>query len=138
MTSRGTELHAVQRWSKLETEGAASHIFGTDDTNYEEEEKEEGATDPVDEVPILAQVLHAGNRAEDIAEIRGLGFTVDDNNKPAPVLIKAVGSFHPPAWRLALNSNSHSAYPPKGNLHSCYPLVCFNDYHLLHELPRKE
>jgi hypothetical protein len=80
----GTELHAVQRWSKVETEGAAAHIFGTDDTN-EEEEKEEGATDPVVETPIPPQVgHHAGNRAEDIAEIRGLGFLVDDDNEPAP------------------------------------------------------
>ncbi len=67
----------------METEGAAAHIFGTDDTN-EEEEKEEGATDPVVETPIPPQVGHAGNRAEDIAEIRGLGFLVDDDNEPAP------------------------------------------------------
>jgi hypothetical protein len=79
----GTELHCVQRWSKVETEGAASHIFGANNTN-EEEEKEEGASDPVVETPIPQQVLHAGNRAEDIAEIRGMGFSVDDDNEPAP------------------------------------------------------
>jgi hypothetical protein len=79
----GTELHCVQRWSKVETEGAASYIFGTDDTN-EEEEKEEGASDPVVDTPIPQQVLHAGNHAEDIAEIRGMGFSVDDDNEPAP------------------------------------------------------
>jgi hypothetical protein len=65
----GTELHACQRWSKVESEGAALHIFGADDTN-EEEEKEEGATDPVVETPIPPQVLHAGNRAEDMNNSR--------------------------------------------------------------------
>lgn len=79
----GIELHACQRWSKVESEGAALHIFGADDTN-EEEEKEEGAADPVVETPIPPQVLHAGNRAEDIADIRNLGFSVDDDNEPAP------------------------------------------------------
>jgi hypothetical protein len=79
----GMELHAVQRWSNVESEGAASRTFGTEDTN-EEDEKEEGATYPVVDSPIPPQVLHAGNRAEDIAEICGLGFLVDNDNKSAP------------------------------------------------------
>jgi hypothetical protein len=69
----GTELHCVQRWSKVENEGVASHIFGADDTS-EEEEKEERASDPVVETPIPQQVLDAGNRAEDIAAILRDGF----------------------------------------------------------------
>jgi hypothetical protein len=79
----GAELHACQRWSKVESEGAASHIFGADDTN-EEEEKGEEAADPVGGTPIPPQVLRAGNSAQDITDIRNLGFSVDDDNEPAP------------------------------------------------------
>jgi hypothetical protein len=79
----GKELHAVGRWSKVEVEGNFIHYFGSNATN-EDEEKDEGASDEVVQIQIPTEILHAGNRAEDIAQVRALGFVVDDDNEPAP------------------------------------------------------
>jgi hypothetical protein len=67
----------------VEVEGNFIHYFGSNDTN-EDEEKDEGASDEVVQIQIPTEVLHAGNRAEDIAQVRALGFVVDDDNEPAP------------------------------------------------------
>ncbi len=37
-----------------------------------------------EQVEIGEDIFRAGNRAEDIANVRGQGFEVDDNNDPAP------------------------------------------------------
>jgi hypothetical protein len=79
----GKDLHAVRRWSKVEVEGSDTQLFGANNNN-EEEVLEEGATEPELQTPIPLEVLHAGNRAEDIAQVRALGFVVDDDNEPAP------------------------------------------------------
>jgi hypothetical protein len=79
----GKSLHAVQRWSKVENEGADTQLFVTPD-NTPEEEKDEGAPEEEVRTEIPAEILHSGNRAEDIANVRALGFIVDDDNEPAP------------------------------------------------------
>jgi hypothetical protein len=80
----GQELHAVRQWSKVKNEGAATHLFGADDTT-EEEEKEEGAREPEVGLQIPTEVLHAGNcLVVDIAQVRALGVIDDGNSKPAP------------------------------------------------------
>jgi hypothetical protein len=81
----GKELHAVGRWSKVEVEGNDIHYFGSNDTNEDKETKDgEGASDEVVQIQIPTEVLHAGNCAEDIAQVRALGFVVNDDNEPAP------------------------------------------------------
>jgi hypothetical protein len=56
----------------VEVEGNFIHYFGSNDTN-EDEEKDEGASEEVVQIQIPTEVLHAGNRAEDIAQVRALG-----------------------------------------------------------------
>ena len=50
-----------------------------------------GAAQPAAAAPIVEEqveipdeIFQVGNRAEDIALVRGQGFEVDDNNEPAP------------------------------------------------------
>jgi hypothetical protein len=79
----GKELHAVRRWSTVESEGSDTQLFGQTIIPVDTEETEtEAETEIRLEIPTF--VRNAGNRAEDIAEVRALGFVVDDDNEPAP------------------------------------------------------
>lgn len=99
----GRELHAVVRWSNVETEGSDQHLF-VSSNNQPEEEKDERAEAPPLEAregnQIPNEVHHLGNRAEDMAQVRALGFAVDDDNGPAPENI--------PAQRQRNNKNNNT------------------------------
>ena len=79
-----TELYSVARWVKVTKEGHASQLFLTD-------KDEGGSGDPVVNADdacaaeMTDEMFHtSGNRAEDIARMRALGFDVDDDNDCLP------------------------------------------------------
>ena len=78
-----TEFYCVVRWCRVEAEGAEEHFFPTTQApaplNAEAREAEEDV-----EQELGDDTLHLGNRAEDIAVVRGQGLMVDDDNDPAP------------------------------------------------------
>lgn len=82
------ELHAVERWVKVDEEGASEHFFGGDMAPGGEEGGEEGDQGGGEEFP--QQILRARACVEDIAMVRNMGFTVDDDNEPAPENIPTV------------------------------------------------
>jgi hypothetical protein len=82
------ELHAIQQWSKVKSEGSDTQLFGPT-ANLVEGEVTETEDEPEIRLEIPTFVRNAGNRAEDIAEVCVLGFVVDNNNEPAPENIPA-------------------------------------------------
>ena len=79
----GIELHCVKRWAKVLAEGSPDHFFTAPEPASETVEEELGMAEiSVRDLP--NEVFNAQNRAEDIANIRGMGLDVDDHNDPAP------------------------------------------------------
>jgi hypothetical protein len=68
----GKELHAVRRWSQVESEGSDTQIFGLTN-NPVDAEVTDTEEEPEIRLEIPTFVRNAGNRAEDIAEVRALG-----------------------------------------------------------------
>jgi hypothetical protein len=79
----GKDLNALQRWSKVESEGSDTRFFGATN-NLVEDEVTETEDEPDIRLEIPTFVCNAGNHAEDIAKVCALGFVVDDDNEPAP------------------------------------------------------
>ena len=89
----GLYLHCVARWAKVVTEGADSFFFDEDSAESREEEVVNGGDDlgvPIPE-PILALMGRTTQR-EDIENVRAMGFSVDDDNEPAPENIPQNGN----------------------------------------------
>ena len=80
------EVHCVVRWVKVDTEGPDSEFFDEDDGDGEEE-VQNGPEGEGSGTPIPAQVLELATHRitnEDVANVRAMGFGVDDDNEPAP------------------------------------------------------
>ena len=80
----GNEIYALQRYVRVETEGD-ERGFADDpviDEPIVEGEGPNDVPDPVEEFE--ASVFHAGNNADDIANVRAMGLGMDDDNEPAP------------------------------------------------------
>ena len=80
-TFETAEVYCVKRWAKVNIEGGAEHFFDSNTVSATE------TGDTIESeliVEIDPSVLHAGNRAEDIALVRAQGLMVDDDNDPAP------------------------------------------------------
>ena len=73
------EIYCVKRWCKVISEGAEEHFFpATAEVEAVEvvPEEQEAVTE------ISNEVFNARNNSEDIANVRAMGFDVDDDNLP--------------------------------------------------------
>ena len=106
-----TEIHAVVRWVTVDEEGLATDVFITENPEgaIRPSERNEGHEATADEATIPDHVYNSTGSAEDIALIRALGFTVDDDNDPAPE--------NDPNWEgvttapVGENASSPNAFP---------------------------
>jgi len=87
----GIELRCVKRFTKVEEEGHPDHLFdgeGRREAPNDDSIAMEAPTNPnrseFSHTPLPDGIFHMGNRAEDMAAVRGMGFSVDDDNEPAP------------------------------------------------------
>ena len=87
----GIELRCVKRFTRVEEACHPDHTFageGRRERNDDNETVTEAPNNPntseLPMVPLPDDIFHMGNRAEDIATVRGMGFSVDDDNEPAP------------------------------------------------------
>ena len=77
-------LYCCKKWeSHVVSEGGPKDFFCQAPSVVEEDATEKEDSDE-DRVAIPEHVFHMGANDEDIAHIRSLGFSVDDDNEPVP------------------------------------------------------
>ena len=86
----GIELRCVKHFTRVEEECHTDHTFageGHRERNHDNETVIEAPnntnTAELPMVPLPDDIFHMGNCAEDIATVRGVDFSVDDDNEPA-------------------------------------------------------
>ena len=80
------EVHAVFRWIRVDREGKESEFFTeTAEAEVVHSDEEDRASIP----PDVLQLQHRKASREDIANVRAMGFGVDDDSDPAPENIPA-------------------------------------------------
>ena len=88
----GVDIYCVKRWCKVTTEGAQEHFFPDE---FVEEQLEIAPEPEEHQQEIAAEVFTARNQSEDIANVRAMGFDVDDDNLPLEENEPNEGEVHP-------------------------------------------